>query len=579
MAAIAAVVAQTVQQLMAAQPQVQPQQPPAQPMPDLQPRRTTVDEKHYRKLVVFGGEHWKDWSFQFRSSTRASSGEAYDILNWAEKETTEISDFAMMDNLIDEDVAERLSGELFNVISTTVKGEPLQLLHNCDFNGAEAWRRLSKRYSPSTPLRAMQLMIQVVNPGKSKNLKDIQSHIDRWEARVLALERDFKEKVGSKMKAAILISMLPVDLQNALIQQADKYEEYGPTKEKIISIVEAKIAMKSPDDMDVDWLAKENEAWYGNQENDEEIDWLGKGGGIQCHRCGGLGHISKNCGSPEPAKGKSKGQGKNGKGDGKGGKNGKFGYKGGNGKNDYKGKGNGKNEYCSYCGKPGHGPKECWSKQKDDAAAGLAAVDPADEEDQDLCGFDMAGLDIIEPPPVPTWTEVVSRKNRKASTPPQCIPSTSNPCKLLDCCPVEIANKRQKKPIGTGKITIDSGAAESVMPMEMLKEIQLKESKGSKAGVQYIAANGGRMPNLGEKQVHFKTSDGAESNVVFQVTHARKPLASVSKMVKKGNRVIFSPSGSYIENIATKKRIDMQEVNGTYQIDVEYLAEDFPRRA
>jgi len=590
MAGIAAMVAQTVQQLLAAQPPVQPQQPPAQPMPDHHQRRTTVDEKHYRKLVVFGGEHWKDWSFQFRSSTRASSGEAYDILNWAEKETAEISDFSEMDNLIDEDVAERLSGELFNVISTTVKGEPLQLLHNCDFNGAEAWRRLSKRYSPSTPLRAMQLMIQVVNPGKSKNLKDIQNHIDRWEARVLALERDFKEKVGSKMKAAILISMLPTELQNALIQQADKYEEYGPTKEKIISIVEAKIAMKSPDDMDVDWLAKENEAWYGNQENDEEIDWLGKGGGIQCHRCGGLGHISKNCGSPEPAKGKAKGQGKNGKGDGKGGKNGKFGYKGGNGKNDYKGKGNGKNEYCSYCGKPGHGPKECWSKQKDDAAAGLAAVDPADEEDQDLCGFDMAGLDIIEPPPVPTWTEVVSRKNRKASTPPQCIPSTkgspipydfwpANPCKLLDCCPVEIASKRQKKPIGTGKITIDSGAAESVMPMEMLKEIQLKESKGSKAGVQYIAANGGRMPNLGEKQVHFKTSDGAESNVVFQVTHARKPLASVSKMVKKGNRVIFSPSGSYIENIATKKRIDMQEVNGTYQIDVEYLAEDFPRRA
>jgi len=608
MAAIAAVVAQTVQQLMAAQPQVQPQQPPAQPMPDLQPRRTTVDEKHYRKLVVFGGEHWKDWSFQFRSSTRASSGEAYDILNWAEKETGEITDFLEMDNGIDAEISERLSGELFNIISTTVKGEPLQLLHNCDFNGAEAWRRLSKRYSPSTPLRAMQLMIQVVNPGKSKNLKDIQSHIDRWEARVLALERDFKEKVGSKMKAAILISMLPVDLQNALIQQADKYEEYGPTKEKIISIVEAKLAMKSPDDMDVDWLAKEHWQEYGNQENDEEIDWLGKGGGIQCHRCGGLGHISKNCGSPEPAKAKAKGQGKNGKGDGKGGKNGKFGYKGGNGKNDYKGKGNGKNEYCSYCGKPGHGPKECWSKQKDDAAAGLAAVDPADEEDQDLCGFDMAGLDIIEPPPVPTWTEVVSRKNRKAANlcklldccpveidqngfPPlpriQPDERTNQEKRIhmrsmrkpLDCCPVEIASKRQKKPIGAGKITIDSGAAESVMPMEMLKEIQLKESKGSKAGVQYIAANGGRMPNLGEKQVHFKTSDGAESNVVFQVTHARKPLASVSKMVKKGNRVIFSPSGSYIENIATKKRIDMQEVNGTYQIDVEYLAEDFPRRA
>ena len=119
MAGIAAMVAQTVQQLLAAQPPVQPQQPQVQPMPDHQ-RRSTVDEKHYRKVVVFGGEHWKDWSFQFRSSTRASSGQAYDILNWAEKEQSEIEDFAMMDD-IDEDEAERLSGELFNVISTTVK--------------------------------------------------------------------------------------------------------------------------------------------------------------------------------------------------------------------------------------------------------------------------------------------------------------------------------------------------------------------------------------------------------------------------------------------------------------------------
>ena len=101
------------------------------------------------------------------------------------------------------------------------------------------------------------------------------------------------------------------------IQQADKYEEYGLTKEKIISIVEAKLAMKSPDDMVVDWLAKEHWQEYGNQENDEEIDWLGKGGGAQCYRCWGQGHISKNCGSPEPAEGKGKGKGKDGKGFGK----------------------------------------------------------------------------------------------------------------------------------------------------------------------------------------------------------------------------------------------------------------------
>jgi hypothetical protein len=48
--------------------------------------------------------------------------------------------------------------------------------------------------------------------------------------------------------------------------------------------------------------------------------------------------------------------------------------------------------------------------------------------------------------------------------------------------------------------------------------------------------------------------------------------------VKKGNRVIFSPTESYIENITSGKKIELNEVNGTYHMDVEFLAEGFPRR-
>ena len=68
--------------------------------------------------------------------------------------------------------------------------------------------------------------------------------------------------------------------------------------------------------------------------------------------------------------------------------------------------------------------------------------------DQDLGGFDVACIDEMrrnpnshstgvetEVPSVPLWTEVVSRKNRK----------TANLCKLLDCCPVEIASDHQKR--------------------------------------------------------------------------------------------------------------------------------------
>ena len=147
METINALIAGTVQAVLTAQ----------QASPDAPTRKKDcIDEKFYRKLNVFSGENWKDWCFQFRSATRGSSNMAYELLNWAEQETMNIDDFTKFDG--DNDKAEKLSGELFNILSTTVQGEALQLMHNCDFNGAEAWRRLSKRYSPSTPLRAMQLL-------------------------------------------------------------------------------------------------------------------------------------------------------------------------------------------------------------------------------------------------------------------------------------------------------------------------------------------------------------------------------------------------------------------------------------
>ena len=70
-------------------------------------------------------------------------------------------------------------------------------------------------------MRGMQLMMTAINPGKAKGLEEVAIHIDRWEAHVLALSRDFSELHSEKMRASILISMLPADLQHALIQQAE----------------------------------------------------------------------------------------------------------------------------------------------------------------------------------------------------------------------------------------------------------------------------------------------------------------------------------------------------------------------
>ena len=87
------------------------------------------------------------------------------------------------------------------------------------------------------------------------------------------LQRDFEEHVRSKMKAAILISILPTELRDSLIQQAGNFVEYQPTEEKVIAIVEAKLAMRSPDEMDVDELTW----WNADEENEkDEIHSLSK---------------------------------------------------------------------------------------------------------------------------------------------------------------------------------------------------------------------------------------------------------------------------------------------------------------
>ena len=130
------------------------------------------------------------------------------------------------------------------------------MLHTSGYNGLEAWRKLCKRYSPTTPMRGMQLMMA----AKAKELEEVATHIERWEAKVLALSRDFNELLSEKMRAIILISMLPVDVQHAQIQQADKIEDYKSTRDRVATIVEAKLALKNPDGMECDTEARKKRA-------------------------------------------------------------------------------------------------------------------------------------------------------------------------------------------------------------------------------------------------------------------------------------------------------------------------------
>ena len=52
--------------------------------------------------------------------------------------------------------------------------------------------------------------------------------------------------------------------------------------------------------------------------------------------------------------------------------------------------------------------------------------------------------------------------------------------------------------------TIDSGAADHVMPVGWVNSVKKEESEGSKKGLHYVAASGQRIPNVGQQRVPFQ---------------------------------------------------------------------------
>ena len=224
--------------------------------------------------------------------------------------------------------------------------------------------------------------------------------------------------------------------------------------------------------------------------------------------------------------------------------------KGANGKEGRKRKGDW-HGFCSYCGKKGHSPKDCWTKQRDEAN-NPSKMQISNVDEQDVSGFDIGCVFLSKQKPAQKVKTVEVKNSFEALEENE-----------KEICSVDDERKR-------GRITVDSGAAESVWPQDLLPEVETKPSHGSKNGVTYVAANGSRMPNMGEKKVRFKTTDGLNSSIMFQVTKVKKPLAAVSKITEKGNWVCFGPSEAYIHNIETGMRTKMDLINGTYSIDVEY---------
>ena len=128
----------------------------------------SIDERYYKKVENFNGEQaWRDWSFQFKATTRIVNEAAYHLIETAENEEKEINDALSLS-----EEQRSLSSEIFNILGSLITEEPLQILYTSGSSGFEAWRKLSKKYNERDLKRQQEM-----------NMKGMKIRFGRYHGR------------------------------------------------------------------------------------------------------------------------------------------------------------------------------------------------------------------------------------------------------------------------------------------------------------------------------------------------------------------------------------------------------------
>jgi hypothetical protein len=123
------------------------------------------------------------------------------------------------------------------------------------------------------------------------------------------------------------------------------------------------------------------------------------------------------------------------------------------------------------------------------------------------------------------------------------------------------------------KVTVDSGACDHVISPELVNTDRVRVTDSVRNGLTYRTASRHVLPNLGETTVAGVTGTGHPINMTMQVAGVNKALASVRKMCKAGNRVVFEDGGNeqvggYVQDIESGERVPIFKEGGTYQVSV-----------
>jgi len=166
--------------------------------------------------------------------------------------------------------------------------------------------------------------------------------------------------------------------------------------------------------------------------------------------------------------------------------------------------------------------------------------------------------------------QVIDKKKNKTNVRFEKMPKKVSQSRKKHPQDLEINLVGGEKTKTKNKITIDSGAEESVWPIEWVSEGELVETEASRQDIGFVAANGARMRNYGALKVDFDKG-GRAMSMNFHATSVKKPSAAVCRITECGNRVCFGPTpeDNYILNVKTQEKLFLKRERGTYVLEID----------
>ena len=241
---------------------------------------TLIDNRGVGKPEKFVGkenESFLRWKIKLESFIYSIFPELEKVLAWAEDQDSTVTldragaAFGIGTAEPVEDLEEK-GAQVYGVLQNLLEGEPFMIVRNTERgNGFESWRRLNKRYDPSTGAKKSALLRHILSPGRCK-LEELSEKIEGWMELVNRYEsrRDgsgHRQLLADDIKMSILESMAPPEVERHLQLNRPRFMDFEDMHSELSTYLETRVGVKlkieslgsskrGEDDMDVEHSVK-----------------------------------------------------------------------------------------------------------------------------------------------------------------------------------------------------------------------------------------------------------------------------------------------------------------------------------